>query len=108
MPTRLFFILCLALVGNACTGTHSETIARASLGSAWPLTVDSGELRCQAGNAVIFKTPGGSEYAVNGAAADAGYADIRPIWAANTDPSTSDFIPKIAITPLIDAGLKLC
>jgi hypothetical protein len=57
---------------------------------------------------VVFKAPDGTDYAVNGSAGDAGYPDIRPIWAANPDPLTSDYIPKIAITPLIDAGLRLC
>jgi Protein of unknown function (DUF2511) len=99
----------LALLVAACgSGTHSQSVTRGEFGEGWPLTVDSGELRCEAGDAVVFKAPDGTDYAVNGTAGDAGYLDIRPIWADNPDALTRDFIPKIAITPLIEAGLKLC
>jgi hypothetical protein len=45
----------------------------------WPLTVDRGTIvRDQ--YRVFFRTPSGREYALNGIAASAGYADITPIW----------------------------
>jgi hypothetical protein len=70
----------------------------------WPLTVRSGIVRCE-GASVIFKT-NGTDYAVNGTALSQ-YPDMAPvrrIWRASREiPGT-----KINISPVLDAGLKLC
>lgn len=51
----------------------------------WPLTVDEGSLRCEADEAVVFVDPDNKDYAVNGAATEAGYDDIDPVWADDED-----------------------
>jgi hypothetical protein len=83
----------------------SRPVTRADWGAGWPLTVDAGTLRCETGRAVVFQTPDGTKYALNGiASANPKYKDLEPIWA--TDPS--GLTPKMDIGPLIQAGLALC
>lgn len=50
-------------------------VTAVQMGAAWPLTVDNGELICEGYLAAVFRT-GGVDYALNGAAARQGYADI--------------------------------
>jgi hypothetical protein len=60
-------------------------VSRFEYGDAWPLTVESGVLRCE-GRAVVFRAPDGTDYAVNGVAmGDPAFEDIESIWA--DDPS---------------------
>lgn len=98
----------LAACGTAGTGgsviadPHSRVVSRADYGASWPLTVDGGTLRCEGAGAVVFVGPDGTEYGVNGLAAQ--YADIGPIWAA--DPT--GIAPKMDIGTLIQDGRKLC
>lgn len=81
-------------------------------GDEWPLTVPYAVVRCKnitAGgmdlNVVTLDAPDGTRYAVNGTAqAHTSYPEIDPIWAA--DPNVDGL--KIDISPVIDAGLKLC
>lgn len=84
-----------------------RVVSRSDFGDAWPLTVESGTLRCEPGRAVVFRSPDGTDYAVNGSAMDGRYRDIEAIWAANTDPATNPYIPKMDLAPLIAAGLAL-
>jgi hypothetical protein len=85
-------------------------VSREEFGERWPLTVDAGELECRqkgagpAGRMVLFHAEGRT-YAVNGTAiTHSGHPRIDPIWRDNPDiPGT-----KIPITPLLNAGLKLC
>lgn len=87
----------------------------------WPLTEDEGELQCEIIDGPdaesVTITVDGTEYAVNGVAANRA-KDIDPIWAedkealsemedAGADP---DDLPemKIPIGDLIDTGQKLC
>lgn len=98
--------LLLAMVAAVAVGCGGPTapaghVTRAQFGTAWPLTVDAGDLRCE-GGAIVFRSPDGRDYGVNGLAST--YADIGPIWAV--DPSGQS--PKISISPLIEAGQKLC
>lgn len=98
-------LLAPALLLAGCGGgPQGNQVTRAQFGEAWPLTVDSGLLRCEPPGAVVFTAPNGTEYAVNGLAESQGFADIDPIWAANPEP----LIPKMDISPLISAGLELC
>lgn len=104
--------LALALVVAACGGSTGEggggsdsnerAISRSDYGAEWPLTVERGTLRCEGAGAVVFVAPDGTQYGVNGLAAE--YEDIGPIWAANPTGMT----PKMDISPLIDDGGKLC
>lgn len=111
-PRRLL-ILVLVLTGCATpaatiesvpsTTERSQAVSRADF-DAWPLTVESGALRCEAGRAVVFEAAG-KVYALNGIAiADPQYEDLNPIWAA--DPTGA--APKMSISDLIEAGLALC
>lgn len=101
-------VAAIALVGACSAPTPAAPteqpglVTRAQFGDRWPLTVDSGVLRCEAGHAVVFTAPSGRDYGVNGAAGN--YPDISPIWA----DSGVDYAPKKDIGPLIQAGLALC
>lgn len=93
----------LAMAG--CVGSGSDnsiTVTRADFGDEWPLTVEEGELACEA-DAVTFTT-GGTTYGVNGLAIGRGHPEIDPIWA--DDPE--GLVPKINIGPLLQRGLELC
>jgi hypothetical protein len=105
---RLIVAAALGVTLSACGGNPpGQAVSRATMGEAWPLTVESGTLRCEPPGAVVF-TAGGVEYAVNGLAlgqaAQKGWRDIEEIWADNPDP----MLPKMDISPLINAGLALC
>jgi hypothetical protein len=117
-------LICLAIA--ACTfaagcdssspGTNGSSgeaqtreISKADLpkGDRWPLTVNSGLLRCEGSNgfgAVVFRAPDGMDYGVNGVALGKHFADIKPIW--RKDPDSPGL--RIDIGPLIDIGLTLC
>jgi hypothetical protein len=95
--------LFVATIAAGCQGPPSSLLIRRSdLGDDWPLTVESGTLRCEGAGAVVFKAPDGTEYALNGLAAE--YPDIGPIWAADPTGQTS----KLDIGPLITEGQRLC
>ena len=89
--------------------THDRTqaITRADLGDRWPLTVESGVLRCKGSGGVgeVTFASGGTVYAVNGNAKATGrYADISAIWS--DDPLQPGI--KADMAALADAGLRLC
>jgi len=89
---------------TAAPAAEPGHVSRATMGEDWPLTVDSGTLRCE-GDAVTFETTDGDIYAVNGTAkTTTDYPDIDAIWA--DDPALAGL--KKNIGPLIDQGLKLC
>ena len=99
------------------TSTASETsttskepgeISASEYGKKWPLTVDSGVVRCEGSGAageVIFTAPDGTEYAVNGTA-QANYPPIDPIW--RYDPELKKYEIKVSMGPVLDTGLALC
>jgi len=97
--------ICLSLTVISCgSAANRHNISNATFQGEWMLTVDSGELLCEAPNTVIFIAPDGTKYAVNGTAKSRGYTDIQPIWKDNPQiPGT-----KVNIGSLIDEGLKLC
>jgi hypothetical protein len=100
----------LAACGETTSGTASNErhVSRTDYGEAWPLTVESGTLRCEGASAVTFRSEDGTTYWVNGTAGgqaeEHGWQNIRPIWA--DDPEFEGL--KISIGPLIDDGLNLC
>lgn len=91
--------------GGSASDDQSKTVSSSNL-PGWPLTVDSGVLKCEGsggqGNVTIVVD--GKTYAVNGSAkGDKDNLDIQPIWA---DAETAGL--KKDISPLLDEGLKLC
>lgn len=79
-------------------------VACGNFGDAWPLTAERGALRCEEGR-IVFTSPEGREYGINGTALDAGYPRIDPIWK---DAPSSEYAPKMDLGPLLDRGLELC
>lgn len=92
-------------------GRWVQEISGAQLGAAWPLTVDSGELRCisagESAKAALF-VHDGEAYALNGVAKSgaekSGWRDIDSIWRA--DSVGGGF--KVPLSPLIERALALC
>ncbi len=105
-------LVAVAALGlTACGGSNERSVSRADYGNAWPLTVESGTLRCEEPGAVTFTSDeDGTTYSVNGTAegmAEAsGWQNIRPIWADDPNPTMEGL--EISIGPLIDDGLALC
>ena len=98
---KLILSLIVLTVFGCGPAPGTRQVSRADFGEEWPLTVESGLLRCQAG-AVTFET-GGSVYAVNGLAMNNQQnLDIGPIWASGVNT------PKKSMSPLVDAGTALC
>ena len=91
--------------GSAASDDQSKTIGRSTF-AAWPLTVDSGLLKCagSGGTGKVTIEVAGKTYAVNGlASGDKSNLEIRPIWA---DAETAGL--KKEIGSLIEEGLRLC
>ena len=70
----------------------------------WPLTVRSGELRCEGNGGIVFRTPQGKDHAVTRVAADAGLLPLESLWR---DKPGAPGTP-MDITPLVERGLALC
>lgn len=89
---------------SSTTPSNELRVSAADFGDDWPLTVQSGVLRCGRSMAVTF-THGGWEYAINGVARSReGFRPIQEIWQDNPEiPGT-----KKSIAPLIERGLELC
>jgi hypothetical protein len=87
---------------TSARASNEHFMSRADYGKGWPLTVESGTLRCD-NDAVTFETDS-LTYGVNGTALTKGLPRIDPIWAPN--PEVKGL--KIDIGPLIDEGLALC
>ena len=69
---------------------------------AWPLTVESGILYCDADAVTFASSEDAVGYAVNGMASTRGAPEIDIIWADAGDGL------KVNISPLISLGLGLC
>lgn len=79
-------------------------VSRQDLGDDWPLTVESGELRCE-GGAVTIESDGTVFY-LNGTAKGRGLGeDPAAIWA---DDETNQMDLKKSLAPLLLMGLDLC
>lgn len=103
----LAFVALIAVFVWSQSGSQSPPrgfVSRELLGADWPLTVDSGTLRCEPPQLVVIDV-GGTTYAVNGSAkGTARWADADVITAPH---------PTIAggrkdAGPLIRRGLDLC
>ncbi len=99
------FLLVTALAVTACVGSTNEVEVSASdFGNDWPLTVVQGTLQCEPPGSVVFTTPEGTSYAVNGTAKDAtDLPEIDAIWAEGEVEGL-----KRNLGPLIQRGLALC
>ena len=99
------FVCVLALAATACGGGGAAgvEITAEQFGDSWPFTVERGQLSCAGASAIVF-TADGTEYAVNEAAREAGYAALDPVWRS------SPIIPalKVSVAPVIERGLDLC
>jgi Protein of unknown function (DUF2511) len=129
MPgTRLTTIAlaCCALLAGACgsstasSGQSSAPSASASVGGTqqqpglvtrsrygkrWPFTVPRGVVSCDDHGGVVFTTPDGTAYWLNGTAGgEHNYRDVHPIW--RKDPAIPGL--RINIGPMINLGLRLC
>ncbi len=72
------------LFGIYSASSQALPIESSQFGDNWPFTVESGELACVNGVAIVFST-GGTDYAVNGTASTMGYSGIEPIWKLDPD-----------------------
>ncbi|WP_257387845.1 YebY family protein [Tahibacter caeni] len=106
MIRRLSAAIALSLIPLIASASE-RVVSKSDLGDRWPLTVDSGTLRCRPfrGNLQILTIEvDGKVWAVNGTAIGQGFPEINPIWKGNPE------IPgaKINIGPLIDLAKSLC
>jgi hypothetical protein len=77
-------------------------VSSGDLGSAWPLSVSTGLLRCESRGALTFRVTGRGEYALTAAAAGRGLPPVEPLLKKDAH---GDFMD---MTALIDRGLRLC
>lgn len=95
--------------GASGLADNEQLVRAADYGEDWPLTVNSGVLRCDEPGAVTF-TSGGTTYWINGTAGnfadENGWLDVEPIW--RDDPEDPDPAFRVDISPLLDGGLALC
>ncbi|NLT53572.1 MAG: DUF2511 domain-containing protein [Actinomycetales bacterium] len=113
-PLVVVPVAALALLVTGCSASDpvnedapGREISKSVFGDQWPLTVDSGRLRCegpQYHGAVTFEHEG-KVYALNGPATVGKLGrSVSPIWADDpTAPGT-----KKALGPLVAEGLKFC
>lgn len=91
--------------GGGAGDDQTKTIGKSTFAD-WPLTADSGILKCAGSGGVGMVTidVDGQTYAVNGSAkGDKSNLDIQPIWA---DAEMAGL--KKEIGSLIQEGLRLC
>lgn len=102
------YLVILSILFLPCCGRNTQSgvkLTKADFGERWPLTIDEGIIDC-VNQSVIFKT-NKNTYAVNGTAKNRNeYSDIMEIWKVDT--SYHDPNVRMDISPLLDAGLKLC
>jgi hypothetical protein len=104
LASRLTALLAIAAIAGCGLGPVGRQVTRAEFGDAWPLTIESGTLRCQGSDAVTFET-GGRTYDVSGAAAivGGGFGEPSdPIWARDANGALKD------LEPLESAAESLC
>jgi hypothetical protein len=89
---------------DPCPRDGNEREVNAQCIDPWPLTEDSGTLRCEGPDAVTIDAAG-NRWAVNGMASSHDLGDeIEPIWQENPEIEGT----RVKIGGLIDAGLELC
>ncbi|MDC4505776.1 YebY family protein [Acinetobacter baumannii] len=70
----------------------------------WPLVVNKGTLTCEPPSRIVFTDPEGNKYGVNGSAQN----DYKTIFDITKEAENLGVKFKMNVTPLIEAGSKLC
>ena len=100
------WLLLLASVLVSCGGSGVE-VTRQQYGEAWPFTVDSAVVDCDAGGRAIVSTKRPDvtgTWALTGAARSYGYPAVDPFWRDSpTIPGT-----KVPLTQMIALALRQC
>lgn len=112
-------VVLVMLFSTACRDTDKHSVpaakvSRSTFKGTWPLVPDSGTLACEAG-AITFRPTGSNDtYAVNAIAGSEAekkgwQPSLEHIWLT-TGGGQSDRpgVPRVPLTDLINAGLKLC
>ena len=130
MRNLIYSLAAISIISfSSCTGetesqsdevSHEKVVSRSMYGTEWPLTVESGSLKCLGYGGVVFIS-NGRIYGLNGTAKtygrDKGYADLKTIWADDSTliksliavgATEEEASAKISIQPLIKDGLELC
>lgn len=92
---------------SACSSTpeyQTVEVTADQFGDKWPLTVDKGTLHCEAPTRIVFTTPDGQKYGVNGSAAN----DYISILEITKDTENMGVKFKMNSSILIEEGMKLC
>ena len=92
---------------SACSSTpeyQTVEVTADQFGDKWPLTVENGTLHCEAPPRIVFTTPDGPKYGVNGSAAN----DYISILEITKDTENMGVKFKMSPNILIDEGMKLC
>ena len=105
------FLVAFVMVGCGSSGGSESVIVReADYGEQWPLTVPQAELFCK-GYYSIFVKVGDIRYGVNGTGKNyvmenfpSNNRELEDIWR----PDPRGIVPRVNITPLINAGEELC
>lgn len=106
MLTRIAIAVLLG-ASSLAAAAGERVVTKSDLGDRWPLTVDSGTLRCRPFRdnlQILTIEVDGKIWAVNGTAIGQGFPEIDPIWKGNPE------IPgaRVNIGPLIDLAKSLC
>jgi hypothetical protein len=106
MIKKFLYIGIISILLSALVACSDAEVTKADYGDDWPLTVESGVLKCLDDNglALAIIEVNGVEYQLNGAAKSRGYDDIDTIWSNNPNiPGT-----RVSLSPLIRKALELC
>lgn len=80
--------LFLGLPAGCSSGPEDHTfngpLVAEALREAWPLSVEEVSISCPGAGRLVLVSDG-TEYALNGTAKGAGYADIDPLWLPDPD-----------------------
>ncbi|WP_445115001.1 DUF2511 domain-containing protein [Acinetobacter sp. WZC-1] len=106
---KFVLLMVFALLGCSGANTHKQdealgvSVVNNQFGENWAFSVEYGMIECKPGQQVIFTTPAGESYALNGVA-NKNYPRINPVWIDNQNiPGT-----KVSLSPFIEIGLKQC
>lgn len=110
MGLRFIFISILLISVPALAGFKGLHVKKEEYGYKWPFTVPEGYIQCKYRASVVFLTPEGKTYAVNGTARGGkekyGWRDFMEIW--RDDPKYPGLELKVNIGWVIEQGLKRC
>lgn len=113
------YLFLAVLISLAACGKDPATraVTAAEFGERWPLTVAAGTLECVEPHGAVVLHANGQTYALNGIAGNMrprkGWRVLEEIWKVDEKtrrvlPPSPDFVPRVNVGPLLDAGLALC